>query len=104
MHGRFRRLAAALTVLAVLGVAAAPAAAESPAASEVRAVGDKTPAMADLLILRPLGLVSLIVGGGLFVVAAPLTLITRPMEIDKPFEALLGGPARFTFGDPLGGH
>jgi hypothetical protein len=64
-----------------------------------------SPVMLDLLLLRPVGLVSMAVSTALFVVPVfPLTLITRPTEIGKPFESMVLEPARFVWSDPLGTH
>lgn len=58
----------------------------------------------DALVLRPAGLVSLVVGTGLFLVTLPITAITRPTDIDKPFKQLVVRPAKYVWVDPLGGH
>lgn len=58
----------------------------------------------DILLLRPLGLVALASGVSLFVPAGAITLLTRPTEIDEPYEWLVAGPARYVWVDPIGGH
>ena len=58
----------------------------------------------DVMILRPAGFLSLLVGTGLFLVTAPIVLVTRPHEIDKPFKQLVLRPAKYIWVDPLGGH
>ena len=58
----------------------------------------------DVMILRPAGFVSLVVGAGLFLVTSPIVLVTRPHEIDKPFKQLVVRPAKYIWVDPLGGH
>jgi hypothetical protein len=46
--------------------------------------------MVDLLLLRPIGLVSLTFSTVLFIVPVlPLTLLTRPTEIKKPFNEMI---------------
>jgi hypothetical protein len=55
--------------------------------------------MADLLF-RPLGLVSLVAGSALFVVALPFTATGG--NIHESYEALIVEPARMTFARPLG--
>ena len=62
------------------------------------------PVAVDALMLRPAGFVGLIVGTGLFLIATPFVLITRPHEIGKPFNALVTKPALFLWRDPLGQH
>ena len=58
----------------------------------------------DVLVLRPVGFVSLIVGSTLFLATAPIVLVTRPTDIDKPFKQLVVRPAKYLWVDPLGGH
>jgi glucose uptake protein GlcU len=62
------------------------------------------PAAVDVLLLRPVGFISLIVGTGLFLITAPIVLITRPHEIGIPFNDLVVRPAKYLWVDPLGGH
>jgi hypothetical protein len=61
--------------------------------------------MVDLLLLRPIGLVSLTFSTVLFIVPVlPLTLLTRPTEIKKPFNEMILEPARYVWAHPLGKH
>ncbi len=62
------------------------------------------PAVVDVLILRPAGFVSLVVGAALFLVSAPIVLISRPHEIGTPFKQLVIRPAKYIWVDPIGGH
>jgi len=63
-----------------------------------------SPVVLDVLLLRPVGIVLFLTGTALFVPAALHTLITRPTEISKPFEALVVVPARYVWADGLGEH
>ena len=58
----------------------------------------------DVMLLRPAGFVSLVVGTGIFVAISPIVLVTRPHEIGKPFKSLVVRPAKYLWVDPLGGH
>jgi hypothetical protein len=59
----------------------------------------------DLLILRPLGAVSALVSTLVFVFpVTPIVLITRPMDIDKPFVHLVVEPTRYVVVDRIGEH
>jgi hypothetical protein len=58
----------------------------------------------DVLLLRPAGIAAAAGGLGLFVIAAPIVLITRPHEIGRPFEWLVMKPIRYTWMDPIGDH
>lgn len=62
------------------------------------------PAAVDVMILRPAGFVSLVLGTGLFLATLPIVAITRPHEIGTPFKALVAEPAKFVWADPIGGH
>jgi hypothetical protein len=94
---------AILTLVLALGLAL-PAAADGLG----RDNGDQekaVPVVFDVLLLRPIGLMMTVAGTVFYAVpVAPLTLMTRPSDIAKPFKLLVGAPARFTFVDPLGQH
>ena len=73
--------------------------------SESEANNMTTPVMADLIILRPIGLAAMAISAILFMVPiAPITLLTRPSEIGKPFKTMIIEPARYVWVDPLGTH
>ena len=98
MSARIRRLVAALAVALVIS---------SPATTALAYSSDEnanTPVVFDAMIVRPLGIVTFILGTSLFCAALPLVLVTRPTDIDKPFDALVIKPARFVWVDDLGGH
>ncbi len=60
------------------------------------------PMMFDLVIMRPISLGTLVLGTVLLVPLTPWTAVTSPGRLDDVFDALVGRPARFTFGRPLG--
>ena len=62
------------------------------------------PAMVDVMLMRPLGMVMLGVSAALFVPAAGITAITRPDQMDLAYDAMIRKPARFVFVDPIGSH
>ena len=78
--------ASLLFCAALTGSAHAATAAQGDAADASAAV--------DVMFLRP----------ALFLVAAPIVLVTRPQEIGKPFRQLVVRPAKYVWVDPLGGH
>lgn len=55
----------------------------------------------DLLIARPLGLVGLIAGAGVFALTIPFSIFTGEPPID-PAKRLVLEPLKFTFFRPLG--
>ncbi|MCP5044919.1 MAG: hypothetical protein GY944_28155 [bacterium] len=111
MLNRIRRFTAALCITALFAGIVLPSTASASDAdsfinsSDSEANNMTSPLMVDLLLLRPIGLVTLGVSTVLFVIPiAPLTLMTRPTEISKPFKTMVIEPARFVWSDPLGTH
>ena len=101
MSTRIRRILAVMAATLMF-----QAAFVQTAAAQTVAQGDAANAspVVDVMLLRPAGFVSLIVGSGLFLVTAPIVLVTRPHEIAKPFRQLVVRPAKYVWVDPLGGH
>ena len=60
--------------------------------------------MVDVLVLRPVGLVGLMLSSMLWVPAQLMTLAVNPTEWKLPVDHLLTKPARFVFVDPIGSH
>jgi hypothetical protein len=103
MSARTRRTLAALVALLMLSLSASA----SQAGSTRSGMGNKasqSPVVFDVLILRPLGFVTLALGAGLFVISMPLVAVTRPQDIRKPYETFLVRPCRFLWKDDLGAH
>jgi hypothetical protein len=63
---------------------------------------DGVPLAADVLLVRPLGLVSMILGGVGYILTYPFAAVTTPPSTDVTAEQLVIEPARFTFERPLG--
>jgi hypothetical protein len=107
---RIRRLTAALCAATLLAGVCIPSAAMAEdyryMTSTASAASDRTSdPVADLIFLRPLGLATTAFGTLFFVFPVlPITLLTRPTEIDKPFNTFVLGPAKYTWIDPLGSH
>ena len=101
MSNRIRRSVAAVTAALLLSTLAT-----TTSFAQTRSQGDAANAspVLDVMLLRPVGFVSLVVGVGLMAVLTPIVLITRPHEINKPFQQLVVKPARFLWVDPIGGH
>lgn len=76
----------------------------APAASyaEIRTAAPPSAAAMgfDMLLVRPLGLVSTVAGTGLFVVSLPFSILG--LNADDAAVRLVGEPAKFTFVRPLG--
>lgn len=103
MSAKTRRTLAALLALFAIVAGSLPAAA-SNGGSRSHEEAANAPLGVDILVLRPVGFVTLALGAGLFVVSAPFTLVTRPHEIGKPFKHFVVRPAKYLWADPLGGH
>jgi hypothetical protein len=88
---------------ALLTLSAAASAADSVDASFV-SESDNTPSSgaiaADIVLLRPLGLVGTVLGTALFVAGLPFEAMSG--DISGPAKRLVGQPAKFTFTRPLG--
>lgn len=105
MVHRFRGAASAiLTLILVLGLAS-PAGAGTALGRDHGDMESSVPVVFDVVVLRPLGLAMMALGTVFYAAPVlPLTLITRPTDVGKPFRLLVITPAKFTFVDPLGQH
>jgi hypothetical protein len=63
-------------------------------------VGSGEEMMADLVLARPAGIVSTVVGTGLFIVSLPFSALGG--NVQDAWDHLVEDPARFTFQRPLG--
>ncbi|MBV62228.1 hypothetical protein [Abyssibacter profundi] len=93
------RRVTAIVFATVLGLSATVATAASSASPYEEPTAG---AMAfDLLIVRPIGLVTTVAGAGLFVLSVPFSAIQGKSPLDAA-DTLVVEPARFTFTRPLG--
>ena len=76
----------------------------TPAAASDLANSAEVPVGFDLMTRAVFGIPLTIIGAVAMVPVGFVTLITRPKEIQKPFDMLVMGPARYTWVDPLGEH
>lgn len=104
MPSRLRRFLAAACVLVLLIGVASPAWSSSETLRAMMPGEDRVSPTVDVLVLRPVGFVTLLGGTALFIASLPFVLITRPHEIGKPFDSLVATPARYVWLDPLGSH
>ena len=95
-------VSAALIAVLLLSIQAAPVAASTSKELENRG---HTNLIADAVIMRPLGLVSIGLGAAVWAVGvAPFVAITRPADLGESMDYLIMRPVRYTFVDPLGHH
>ena len=101
MSIRFRRILAVMAAVLMFSTACS-----STALGQTRSQGDvaNAPAVIGVMLRRPAGFISLVIGTVLFVGLAPIVLVTRPHEIGTPFEPLIVRPAKYIWVGPLGGH
>jgi len=101
MSNRLRRIVAVIAATLLFSTVFS-----TSAMAQTRSQTDSAnaPAAVDVLLLRPAGFISLVVGTGLFLVLSPIVLLTRPHEIGIPFKELVVRPAKYLWVDPLGGH
>ena len=104
MIPRLRRFTAALTTCVLLVGAGTPAFGGTFSSDIGRSEIDTVPVVLDAFFLRPVGLLMTGLGMATFAALTPILLITRPTNMNKPFNTLVVLPARFTFADPLGYH
>lgn len=91
---------AGLALAACVALAAAPAAAQGVSPSDP-VLGDPAADMvADLLIVRPLGLVGTVIGAAGFVLALPFTVPSG--SVGDTGQTLVVRPFEYTFNRPLG--
>ena len=105
MRHRFRGIVSAMLTLALFLCLAAPAAASSALGGDISDGETVVPIVFDAVVLRPLGLMMTLVGTMVYAFpVAPITALTRPTDLAKPFRLLVVAPLRYTFMDPLGQH
>ena len=103
-HKQLRRAVAALCAVVMMMGLAGPAFGDAEFSSQLPEENATSDPVVDALFLRPLGMVSLAYGIALFVPAAIMTAITRPTDIDKPFDQLILAPIKYVWVDELGKH
>jgi hypothetical protein len=92
-----------LAAFALVALVAAPASAVTNERVD-QVDSSYAPAMMDVLVLRPVGLIGLGLSAILYVPAQLMTLAVNPTEWKLPVDHLLTKPARFVFVDPIGSH
>ncbi len=97
MANFIRKLTVVWIITALVAIPVAPAFAQ-PEFKKEKAGAEEM--VADLLVARPLGLVSLVVGSAFFVVSLPFSVAGG--NVDAASEKLVKEPAHFLFSRPLG--
>ena len=107
---RARRIVATICATALLVAVVLPAHATTSDMTYINsndsaAANNSVNAAFDAFLLRPLGFGALAIGSVLFLCPVlPITLITRPTDVMKPFKILILNPAKYIWADPLGTH
>jgi hypothetical protein len=97
MCNRTKKIVVFFLIASLLLVPAASVLAQSEFSQERAGAGAMA---ADLLVLRPIGLVALVTGGALFLVSLPFSTVGGNVEAAK--QKLVADPAEFFFNRPLG--
>jgi hypothetical protein len=97
-----RTLAASLALAAFLGMTPGAAGAAGAVGSEDTFQSCDYPKIFDLIVLRPVSLVALTIGTGLYLGIAPFAYVTVKRDFRHVTEDLVYKPARFTFKRRLG--
>ncbi len=101
MSNRLRRfMALTAAILMLTAIFATTSSADSVAQGDA---ANALPAV-DSIVLGAAGMLSLVAGTGLFLIATPFVLVTRPHEMGGPFKQLVVRPAKSVWADPIGGH
>ena len=109
MLNRTRRFTAVFCFVALMAGISLPHSAAAKDSfinsSDTEANNMTSPILVDLILLRPVGLLTMCVSSLFFVFpVAPITFLTRPSEIAKPWDLMVLEPARFVWVHPLGSH
>jgi ABC-type molybdate transport system permease subunit len=97
MNVTLKRLVILVTTFALIVVPCMTCFAQEVERDEAVVAGQMA---ADALVVRPLGLCATVIGGALFVVSLPFSLLGR--NTGEAFNYLLADPFKFTFNRPLG--
>ena len=88
-----------LTVFSLIMVPCATCFAQDSQKSDAVTAGQMA---GDALVVRPLGLCATVVGGSVFVISLPFSLLGR--NTGEAFDSLVAAPFAFTFTRPLGDY
>lgn len=107
MFRTFHRTVAALGVAALLAVSATPALATESDLLQIQDPHRDDPSSMwfDIFVTRPLGLATTIGGIAVMAPAAVIMTITgHPQQVPEAWDYFFGGPAEYTYRDPIGTH
>jgi hypothetical protein len=94
-----RRVVTSLICAALLMLSAAsPALAQNPSVREIQPSAEAM--TADVVLLRPVGIIGMAIGAAVYVVSLPFAWLGDNM--DEAADELIVKPAKYTFSRPLG--
>ena len=97
----FKHIKKPMVILLIIAFATVSFATNSFAQTAIEGSDITTEEMvADAVLVRPLGLVAIILGAGIFVISLPFSLLGR--NVGEAGSKLVVAPAEFTFVRPLG--
>jgi len=99
MRPKTRRVIATVSIVALLVVSfAQPALAQNPSVKQIHPTGEAM--TADLVLLRPVGLIGMAAGACVWVLSLPFSLLGD--NVGEATDELIKKPASYTFTRPLG--
>lgn len=98
MHQHLKQSIVFFTIAALILI---PFATESLAQEKSASAGYSAEKMAaDILLVRPVGIIATVFGSAVFVISLPFSLLGG--NTDAAYQNLVAAPAKFTFKRPLG--
>ncbi len=97
MNGFLKQAMVLLTVLALIAVPWTTCLAQERLEQDDDVIAGK---MAAEVVVRPLGLAATVIGGAVFIVTSPFSLLGG--NVEPAFNYLVADPFTFTFNRPLG--
>ena len=99
MNGFLKQVMVLLTVLALIAVPCTTCLAQDLLEQDDDVIAGK---MAAEVVVRPLGLAATVIGGAVFIVTSPFSLLGG--NVKPAFDYLVADPFTFTFNRPLGDY
>jgi ABC-type molybdate transport system permease subunit len=97
MNGFLKQVMVLLSVLALITVPCTTCLAQELLEQDDDVIAGK---MAAEVVVRPLGLAATVIGGAVFIVTSPFSLLGG--NVEPAFNYLVADPFKFTFNRPLG--
>lgn len=97
MNMQIRRIMVLLLVVALIAIPCNAFAINVPSSDDQIKIGEMA---TDLVVVRPVGIVTVILGFGFFVVSSPFSALGG--NVGEAWDIMVAKPVKFTFARPLG--